>query len=480
MKELIDLALEKTREIGAGYSDVRIVNAKSERITVRKGAVSSVNYNETRGMGIRAIVDGAWGFASTPDLEPESVKKAAETACAIAKASARCKKKDVQLSNEAPVHARYRTPVRIDPFAVKLEDKIGLLLDADRLLRSNPKVRLSDASLVFHKTDKTFASSEGAFIEQELTESGGGITATAVRPGEVQSRSYPNGRSGGHKTAGYEFIERMGFLDQAERLSNEAAELLEAPQCPSGETALLLHGSCLALQIHESVGHPVELDRVLGSEVGMAGASFATTDKLGKLQYGSGIVNLTADATVPEGLGTFGYDDDGVPAQVVPIVREGVFVGYLSSRDTAPVIGRPSGGAARATSWNNIPLVRMTNVNLDPGDFTKDGIIRDTKEGILMEGMGSGSIDDMRTNFQFGPECAWEIKDGSIGKMVKNPTYTAKTLDFWHSCDAIAKDDWQVWGIPSCGKGQPGQVAHVGHGASTARFQRVKVGVGKW
>jgi len=480
MKELIDLALEKTRETGATYSDARIVHAKSERITVRKGAVSGVNYNETSGIGIRTIIDGAWGFASTPDLEPEAVRKAARTACAIAKASARCKKRDVELSDEAPVRARYRTPEKIDPFAVKLEDKIGLLLDADKLLRSNPKVRLSDASLVFHRTEKVFASSEGAFIEQELTESGGGITATAVKPGEVQSRSYPNGRSGGHKAAGYEFIERMGFLDQAERLSKEAADLLEAPQCPSVETTLLLHGSCLALQIHESVGHPVELDRALGSEVGMAGASFATPDRLGKLQYGSEIVNLTADATAREGLGTFGYDDDGVPAQAVPIVRDGLFVGYLSSRDTAPAIGRKSAGAARATSWNKIPLVRMTNVNLDPGDVTKDEIIRDTKDGILMEGMGSGSIDDMRTNFQFGPECAWEIKDGSVGRMLKNPTYTAKTLDLWHSCDAIAGDDWQVWGIPSCGKGQPGQVAHVGHGASTARFRGVKVGVGKW
>jgi TldD protein len=480
VKELIDLALSEARKSGASYADARIVNLKNENITVRRGTVGSVSFSESRGIGVRAIVDGAWGFASTPELDEEAVRRTAIVASSIAKASARCKGNGVVLSEERPVRDSYKTPVKVDPFTVKLEDKIELLLSADRLLGTNPKVRIPTSFLAFKKEEKVFGSTEGAFIEQQLVESGGGISALAVGPGEVQSRSYPNGRSGGHRTAGYEYIESLDLLDHAERISNEAVELLEAPQCPSGTTDLLLHGSCLALQIHESVGHPVELDRVLGSEVSMAGGSFATTDMLGALKYGSDMVNLTADATLPQGLGTFGYDDEGVPGKRTPVVRDGLFVGYLSSRETAPAIGQTSSGAARATSWNKIPLVRMTNVNLEPGDVTKDEIIRSTKDGILMEGMGSGSIDDMRTNFQFGPECAWEVKDGSIGRMLKNPTYTAKTLDFWRCCDAIAGDDWQIWGIPSCGKGQPGQLAHVGHGASTARFSGVKVGVGKW
>lgn len=480
VKNLVDLALDGARKIGASYADIRIVNSKSENISVRRGSVSSINSTESVGAGIRAIVDGAWGFSSTPELTPSAISKATETACQIARASALVKAGDVELAPERPVSAKYRTPVRKDPFCVKTEDKISMLLEADELMRKNPKVRITSASLSFFHTDKIFASTEGSYIEQQITESGGSISATATGPGETQSRGYPNGRAGGNRTAGYEYIESLKFADHAERIATEAVDLLEAPQCPSLDTTIVMDGSCLALQIHESVGHPVELDRVLGTEISMAGASFATLDKLNNLKYGSDIVNLTADATIPGGLGTFGYDDEGVPAQRTPIVRDGLFVGYLSSRDTAPAIGRTSSGAARATGFNKIPLVRMTNVNLDPGDWTREEIIRDTKEGILLEGMNSGSIDDMRTNFQFGPECAWEIKDGSVGRMLKNPTYTAKTVDFWNSCDAIAKDDWQVWGLLTCGKGQPGQMAHVGHGASTSRFRGIKVGVGKW
>ncbi len=480
MKHLVEIALGCASRNGASYADVRVVSSKSESISVKNAALDVLDYSESLGVGIRAIVDGAWGFASTPDLSEESIEKTAQAACRIAKASSAVKREDVVLSEVFPEVARYKTPISKDPFEVKMEDKIDLLLEADSIMRKNPKVRLSGASLSFFRTDKLFASTEGAYIEQQITESGGGITATATAPGETQTRGYPNGRAGGHRTSGYEYIEELKFAEHAERVAEEAVALLQAPQCPSMHTDVIMDGSCLALQIHESVGHPLELDRVLGSEISLAGASFATTDKLGNLKYGSDIVNLTADATIPGGLGTFGYDDEGVSAQKTPLVRDGVLCGYMSSRETAPKIGRTSSGAALATGYNKIPLVRMTNVNLDPGDWTRDEIIRDTKEGILLEGMGSGSIDDMRTNFQFGPECAYEVKDGSIGRMLKNPTYTAKTVDFWNSCDAVSNDDWQVWGLLTCGKGVPGQMAHVGHGASTARFRRIKVGVGKW
>jgi TldD protein len=236
----------------------------------------------------------------------------------------------------------------------------------------------------------------------------------------------------------------------------------------------------LALQVHESCGHPIELDRVFGTEASYAGTSFLTTEKMGNFRYGSEIVNITADATVPGGLGTFGYDDEGVPAQRTPIVRDGIFVGYLTSRETAAVLGQQSNGAMRADGWNRIPLIRMTNVNLEPGEWDLDDLIADTDDGIYMEMNKSWSIDDKRLNFQFGTEIAYQIKKGKLGQMYKNATYTGITPQFWAGCDAICSDKhWNVWGTPNCGKGQPSQTAHVGHGTAPARFRNVRVGVMK-
>jgi len=429
-------------------------------------------------------------------VDEGAIAQVVDEAVRIARAGAAARREPVELTPEQVVsHGRYATPVRRDPFEVKLEDKIAYLLDADRQMRaggeagaSGPKgvgaaIRSTNSSLEFLREEKVFASSEGAYIEQTLTESGGSLAATAVGGGDAQVRSYPNGRAGGHRTGGFEVVDDFAFVDHAERVGREAIELVNADQCPSFQGSLIITGTQLGLQIHESVGHPTELDRVLGSEVSMAGASFLTTDNLDRLTYASPIVNLVADATVPGGMGTFGFDDEGVAAQRTDLVREGRFVGYLSSRDTAGKIGRTSSGAARATGPNKIPLVRMTNINLEPGDWTLDEIIRDTKYGLLVDGTKAGSIDDMRVNFQFGPEAAWEIVDGSLSRMVKNPVYTGRSLDFWRSCDAIAgrdRDEWAMWGTPTCGKGQPGQVARVGHGAAPARFANVKVGVGRW
>jgi TldD protein len=253
-------------------------------------------------------------------------------------------------------------------------------------------------------------------------------------------------------------------------------------------TTLILGPTQLALQVHESCGHPIELDRVFGTEASYAGTSFLTPDKYGTFRYGSDQVNLTADATIPGGLGTFGWDDEGVPAQRVPIVRAGVFCGYLSSRETVEqlreIVGDrappASGGAMRADGWNRIPLVRMTNVNLEPGAWEFEDLIADTDEGIYMELNKSWSIDDRRLNFQFGTEIAYEIRGGKMGRMLKNATYTGITPQFWASCDAICNQNhWQVWGTPNCGKGQPGQRAHTGHGTAPARFRNVQVGVMK-
>jgi TldD protein len=245
---------------------------------------------------------------------------------------------------------------------------------------------------------------------------------------------------------------------------------------------LVIDSSQMALQVHESCGHPIELDRVLGMEASFAGTSFLTVDKLDRLQYGSEQVNIDADATAPGGLGTFGYDDEGVPAQNVPIVEAGRFVGYLTSRETAPIIGRRSTGASRAAGWNVIPLIRMTNINLRPGAAgTLDDLIADTSDGLFVSTNRSWSIDDRRLNFQFGTQVGWRIRKGRLAEMVKNPTYTGITPQFWGSCDAICDaGEWRLWGVPNCGKGEPMQTHRVGHGSAPARFRKVRVGVGRW
>ena len=337
---------------------------------------------------------------------------------------------------------------------------------------------MTRAATEITRTKKIFASSEGSYIEQTLVETGCGIEATAVGNGEVQNRSYPNSVGRHMGTEGWEFVQRYDLPGNARRIAEEAAALLQAKPCPSGVRTIILDGSQTALQVHESCGHPIELDRVFGAEAAFAGTSFLTTDKLGVFRYGSELVNMTIDATIPGGLGTFGFDDEGVPAQRVEVVKGGIFTGYLTSRETAAKLGERSNGAARASGWDRLPLIRMTNVNLEPGPWTLNDLIADTDDGIYLQTNRSWSIDDRRLNFQFGTEIAWEVKGGKLGDMIKNATYTGITPEFWGSCDAICGgDDWVVWGTPNCGKGQPEQVGHVGHGAAPARFRNVRVGV---
>jgi TldD protein len=339
-------------------------------------------------------------------------------------------------------------------------------------------VKISEAFMEGYEAEKTFASTEGSFIEQKIVECGAGISATAIERSDVQVRSYPNSFRGNFATRGYEWIEGLKIKDHAERVAEEAAQLLSAKPCPSGTTTLILEGSQLALQVHESIGHPIELDRILGTEASYAGTSFLSLDKVGNFRYGSDLVNVTADATVPGGLGTFGFDDEGTRAQRAPIISRGILTDLLTSRETAHLLGKASNGTMRADGWNRIPLIRMTNINLEPGEWTLEGMITDTEEGLLLSTNRSWSIDDKRINFQFGTEIGWEIKKGKLGSMVKNPTYTGITPQFWNSCDAVAnRDHWQMWGTPNCGKGEPGQVAHVGHGTAPARFRNVRVGV---
>ncbi len=477
MRDLASRGLDTTRALGASYADVRVVRVRIEEVTVKNGTVEGVLVHEEEGFGVRAVADGAWGFASSHRLEATEADRIAALAVRIAKASALAKRGAVQLGAPVVSVGSYSTPVKIDPFTVSMEDKAQLLLEADAAMRRVPGITVAEGSLQCVRTEKLFASTEGSFVEQELVETGAGIEATAVLDGEVQKRSYPNSFGRHQGCAGYEFVLDMKLVENAPLIAEQAVQLLSAPQCPRDlMTTVILDPTQLALQVHESCGHPIELDRVMGTEAAYAGTSFLTLDKLGSYQYGSPVVTIVADATVPGGLGSFGFDDEGVPAQRVPIVQNGIFVNYITSRETAALLGQGSNGAMRADGWNRIPLIRMTNINLEPGAWKLEDLIADTDDGMLMQTNKSWSIDDKRLNFQFGTEIAWEIKNGKLGQMYKNATYTGITPSFWGSCDAIC-DNWTVWGVANCGKGQPMQVAHVGHGAASARFRNVRVGV---
>jgi len=477
MKNGLDLAEIR----GAQYADIRVVENQTETISIRNGVVQKLDFSDSIGFGIRVLVNGAWGFASSHDLSEEEVARVLSLAFEIAEASAMVSRSDIDLGAPINGQGEYSTPFTIDPFKVPLDEKLELLMSVDEIMSTVKGPRVRTADLRFWRTKKWFANSEGAYTEQTIIESGGGLSATSVADGEVQIRSYPNSFRGQFSTGGWEVVKNLDLPGNAERTAEESIALLSAESCPSNvNTTMILGGSQLALQIHESCGHPTELDRVFGTEAAYAGTSFLTPEKLGSFQYGSDVVNLTQDSVHPLGLGTYGWDDEGVPSQSTHLVKDGKFVGYLMSRETAAKLGEESNGCSRASGWNRIPLVRMTNVSLQPGAWRFEDLVADTDEGIYMETNRSWSIDDKRYNFQFGTEVGYEIKSGKMGKLLKNCTYTGITPDFWKSCDAVChRDDWRMWGTPNCGKGQPAQVIHTGHGAAPARFRNIKVGVMK-
>jgi TldD protein len=480
MREHISVALDAARSAGATYADARVVETRHEKLSVRTGRVEGIESGESLGIGVRVIADGAWGFAATSTLSADGVRTAAREAVSLARAAGITSAAPVRLADAGAFTDTWSGRCAIDPFNVPLDDKLALLLAADEALRAESAVRISAASMGFLHVSKIFGSTEGSLIEQSYTESQAGIVAYALGNGEMLPRSYPNSLGGQAVQGGWESILALDLAGKAPRIGEQAAALLSAAPCPAETTTIILDSSQIALQVHESIGHPTELDRVLGDEAAFAGTSWVGLDDLGSLRYGSPHVTITSDATVPGSLGCFGYDDEGVPAQRDYLVRDGILTGFQSSRESAPAIGRTSNGCMRADGWNRQPLVRMTTVSLEPGEWSLPDLIADTERGLLMETNNSWSIDDRRLNFQFACEIGWEIRGGKLGRMVKNPNYTGITPEFWGSCDAVcSRDHWQVWGIPNCGKGEPMQVAHVAHGAAPARFRNVQTGVGR-
>ncbi len=481
MKDVAERALDTALARGATYVDVRVMDVRQRYLSTKNGQAAQARDSQSFGLGARVVASGAWGFAATDDLAPDSIDRVAARAVEVARASAFAKRRDVVLAPEAKFVDRWESSCRIDPFAIPVSACLELMLKVDAELRRVTGITLAEATMDFRRIDQLFVSSLGSEIRQLKTETGAGFAATSFAGEEIQKRSYPTSFGGQYQNRGYELVEELDLLGNAPRVAEEAAALHQCPQCTPGVKDIILGSGQLALQIHESIGHPIELDRVLGDEANYAGMSFLTLEKLGALRYASGIVNVVADATPAHGpgLGTFAYDDEGVPAQSTPIIKEGLFVGYLTSRESAAAIGQThSNGTMRADSWNRLPLIRMTNVSLLAGDWKLDDLIADTDDGVYMETNRSWSIDDRRYNFQFGTEIGWEIKDGKKTRMLKNPSYGGITTEFWNSCDAICGPDyWTLWGIPNCGKGQPMQAMGTGHGAAPARFRKVKVGV---
>jgi TldD protein len=475
LRDLCAAAVDAATGAGAEYADARAVVRRSQLVSTKNGRVEQLNDTESEGIGVRVLVNGAWGFACDRRLTVDGARDAALRACAFAKAAGGRGRRAL-----APVEARagtYRTEFERDPFSISIADKVAHCLRADEAL-NGPDVIVRQASVRALREHKILVSSEGTDVEQEIVECGGGLDCAASGNGLYQLRSYPSASVGMSQQRGWEFVEQLGLEREAPRVADQASALLRADTCPAKVTTLVLDSDQTALQVHESVGHPTELDRVYGTEASYAGTSFLKPDDLGSLRYGSELMNVTADATTPGGLGTFGWDDEGVPAGRQPIVQAGLLNGFLTSRETAARIGAGEGGSMRADGWNRMPLVRMTNLHLDPGEGTLDDLLVDVDDGIYMETNKSWSIDDKRLNFQFGTQIAWEIKGGKLGRMLRDATYTGITPEFWGKLDAVAGPDaWQMQGITNCGKGQPGQGAHVSHGASPARFRDVQVGV---
>jgi len=476
VRQLCESAVEAALAAGAGYADARAVVRRSQSVSTRNGRVENVSDVESEGIGVRVLAGGAWGFACDRRLSAEGAVAAAHRATAFALAASVGRRRAL-----APVEARsgsYRTPVAIDPFTVALADKVDLCLRAEAALRHDGVVA-TKASVRALREHKVLTSSDGVEAEQELFETGAGIDAIAANDELSQLRSYPSAHGGSSAAAGWEYVEGLGLEREAPRVGEQAAALLRADPCPARVADAVIDAEQMALQVHESVGHPTELDRIYGTEASYAGTSFLKPTDLGALRYGSEQMNVTADPTTPLGLGTFGFDDEGVPAERQPIVERGVLTGFLTSRETAARIGAGRGGHMRAEGWSRMPLVRMTNLHLEPGAGTFEELLDGVSNGVYFETNRSWSIDDKRLNFQFGTQIAWEIRDGKLGRMLRDATYTGITPRFWGSLDAVAGPEaWRLYGLTNCGKGQPGQGAHVSHGAAPSRFRGVQIGVG--
>lgn len=481
--DLATLAIELISRTGCEYGDIRFCTYRTQNLFARDRSLSQLSDNVSSGFGIRVLLDGAWGFAASPHKTPAEVERIVTLAVDIAKGSRLSQQTRVQLAPVKAYRDTYTTPIEIDPFTVSVSEKADLLLTLNEQLLSYGErgIKKAFSFLRFTREDKTFASTEGSLIQQTIYRTYPGFGCTAIANGDAQNRSYERPPL----NLGYEHLNAPDLLNQVERVAEEAIEKVHAPKGPQGiRSTLILKPTHLWLTIHESVGHPTELDRVYGYEANFAGTSFATTEKLGKLQYAAPWVNFKGDRTQPGGRSTMAYDDEGVPAQDWHIVKDGVLVDYLTDRETAYRLGRAtSNGCAFADSWSSVPMVRIPNLGLEAGPdggshtATLEQMIADTEDGILIDGIGSFSIDQQRRNFQFGGDAFWKVEKGRVVGMLKDVTYHSMTTDFWNKVDAVGTaSEREQHGTNMCGKGEPMQIAQMTHACVPVRVRDIQIG----
>ncbi|MFP4458071.1 MAG: TldD/PmbA family protein [Candidatus Zixiibacteriota bacterium] len=476
MRDLLTYALDTLSRANVDYADIRFRETLNERLYTMNDVLKAFHNSEDSGIGIRVLRNGRWGFAATPFTDKKNIDKAIKKAIDIAESTSDIDQKPIILTPDRPQIAKFRTNIDKDPFQVPLSEKLDLLTSIYGETSKVNKIKRTDAMLYFKKMHQIFLSTEGSDLENEFYISAGGYQCTAVDNGDFQTRSYQDFP----KSAGWEWILQQPFHKKAPQIAEEAVQKLTAPKGPSGKMDLILLPSHLVLTIHESVGHPTELDRVLGWEANMAGISFATTDKLGNFKYGSELVNFVADNNLEGGLASWGFDDDGVPSKRWNIVKDGILVNYGTTRDTAHYIGQDeSMGCSRADSYASQPINRIPNLSLMPGKnkLSLDDLIADTEEAIIIDGRGSFSIDQRRYNFQFGGDFFQKIENGKIVGPLRDVTYQAITPEFWRSMDAIcSREEWLPHGVLNCGKGEPMQGMQMSHGSAPARFRKIDVG----
>ncbi|MBH0008687.1 TldD/PmbA family protein [Salinibacterium sp. SWN1162] len=477
-KRMLEEALASVDVEGVSYADARLIEAEELRLYKTLESSLDERVENNLGIGIRVLYRGSWGFASVPIEDPRDVVVAGHRALSNARnASKVTNAYRTELAPLAATRGRYETQVICDPFAVSSSVRQELLAEILDSASAPKAVVMAQAGLNAKRQHRHFANTEGSMQHQHLMETGAMALVSAAGNGTVQRRSFPNSFHGNTAQAGWEYVAGLSMVEEADRIGREAVELLTAPQAPSGFADIIIGPAQMALQIHESTGHALELDRILGDEANYAGTSFIGADAIGRLRYGSPAVNITSDPTVEGTRGSFAFDDEGVPATRQVLIEKGIVRNFLSTRDSAARIGMPSIGAARSDGWGYTPVCFATNVFLEPGTGSTTELEERLGDGYYIDDNRSWSIDERRSNFQFGTEVAYEVKNGKRGRLLRGFSYGGTTPEFWQSVEAIAgPEEFKAFGMP-CGKGEPKQWGFLGHGASPTLVRNVRIGV---
>jgi len=475
-KKIINMILNDVSGSDVQYVDIRFTDQRKESYSMVAGETGETERSDSFGFGVRVLRRGAWGYAASIDVNEREALRVGRLASDLAVASSKVMKQPVKLSPVKSVNTNWETQLINDPFSMGMEEKSALLVSALEIAQNVKGVSQASGYIEFKRRETWFGSSNDSRIHQVITIPGMGISITAGDGRNQRSRSWPSSHGGYTCTGGFERLKSIVTREAIEKVAAEAVALVTAPPCPEGKFTVVIAPDQMGLQIHESIGHPLELDRVFGVEANFSGTSFAQPELLGKLKYGSHLLNVVTDPTEKYALGSYGYDDDGVRARSSQLIKNGVLVGYLSGRETAARLNLQSSANNRALNWSHYPINRMSNTRLEPGKDSWNDLLAGADNGLFLATNRSWSIDDKRESFRFECEIAWEIKKGKLGKMYHSPSYTGRTLEFWRSCDAVGRSElYENWGTPSCGKGEPSQTIHTSQGSPPVRFTNVAV-----